>query len=162
MVVLRRSTKTGAAVFFGAMLMRSALASGTNGSLRAGIALWADGTAVALRADRPGITAHALQPDGACVALGPGVTAHALRTSRSHRPDRAPRSGGTRTALLAPNAARIHLALLAAKPLFFSRSLGTRGAGRPLDRDIAIRIGRAAAVPAAGPRVVIYRRLPLT
>lgn len=90
MVVLRRSTKTGAAVFFGAMLMRSALAE------------------------------------------------------------------------LAPNAARTHRALLAAKPLFSSRSLGTRGAGRPLDRDIAIRIGRAAAVPAAGPRVVIYRRLPLT
>ena len=39
---------------------------------------------------------------------------------------------------------------------------GADGTGRPLDRDIAIRIGRAAAVPAAGPRVVIYRRLPLT
>ena len=37
------------------------LASGANGSLRAGIALWADGTAVALRADRPGVTAHALR-----------------------------------------------------------------------------------------------------
>ena len=41
-------------------------------------------------------------------------------------------------------------------------ALWADGAGRPLDRDIAIRIERPAAVPAAGPRVVIHRRLPLT
>ena len=47
-------------------------------------------------------------------------------------------------------------------PLRAGIALWTRGTGRPLDRDMAIRIGRAAAVPAAGPHVVIYRRLPLT
>ena len=47
-------------------------------------------------------------------------------------------------------------------PLRAGIALWADGAGRHLDRDIAIRIGRAAAVPAAGPRVVIYRRLPLT
>ena len=47
-------------------------------------------------------------------------------------------------------------------PLRAGIALWADGTGRPLDRDMAIRIGRAAAVPAAGPRVVIYRRLPLT